>query len=306
MKDNESIDLKEKNEENEKSKVIEKYYLGRDLYKIINGKKYFYNLKNLYFTLFEREKDRKEIEILYNSIKEKNEIQLWYEEAKNKSCAWWIENHIIAKNSLNSCMNCGMCTSVCPAAEIYEFTPRIVMEIIIKKDEEEMQELLKSDFIWYCFQCGSCKTKCPRNNSPFGLISSLRQLSQLKGFHIYSVRGRQQYYARYLWGSNLWNRGCTIYFRNPTPENHKDFGERYKEVYRNYEEIFKQVNANPDMEGPYAGRKIDPETLEELRKLWIESGVLFFWKTIDEYAEKQATEWGLKIEEYLIKVSEEG
>jgi heterodisulfide reductase subunit C len=286
--------------------LIKEYYKKRDSFHVINGKKYYYNIKNLFSTPFEREKDRVEIDEIYKSIKEKNSIQLWYEEAKNNTCIWWIENHIIAKHSFHSCMSCGICTSLCPAAEIYDFSPRELMELITEKNEEEIIRLLKSDYIWYCFQCGSCKTKCPRNNSPFGLVSSLRQLSQLKGYHLYSIRGRQQYTARFLWGGNLWNRGCTLYFRSADPERHADFGENYKSLYENIDEKFKEIGANPDMEGLFAGRKISPETLEEIRKLWVESGVLFFWIIIEEYAKKQALEWDMDLEEYLHKVSTEG
>lgn len=60
------------------------------------------------------------------------------------------------------------------------------------------------------------------------------------------------------------------------------------------------------MEGPYSGRKVHPETLEELRKLWMAGGALFFWSLIDQAAEKQAAEMGLSVEEYHEKVKTEG
>ena len=28
--------------------------------------------------------------------------------------------------SLNSCMNCGVCTAICPSAEFYNYDPRII------------------------------------------------------------------------------------------------------------------------------------------------------------------------------------
>ena len=171
----------------------------------------FPNLKYLYATPFEREKDRREQKNYVEQNYLSQEIINWYKEARDKSCVWWIENHVIARHSINRCISCGCCTAMCPAAELYEFTPRNIMEIVQEKDEDALIELLKSDTIWYCHQCGSCKPKCPQNNNPFSMISSLRQLSQLKGYHLNSVRGRQQYYARHMWGGNLWNRACTVF-----------------------------------------------------------------------------------------------
>jgi heterodisulfide reductase subunit C1 len=286
--------------------IINEYYKHRDACVDIDGKKCYPNIKELFATPFEREKDRRELKRILNDSEAKNEIQAWYEEAKNKSCLWWLENHVIAKHALHSCMSCGACTALCPAAELYEFTPRIIMETVAERNENSIIELLKSDDIWMCHQCGSCKTKCPRNNSPFGLISSLRQLAQIKGYHLHSIRGRQQYAGRHLWGGNLWNRGCSLYFRNPVPDKHRDLGERYKELYEHIDEHFIQVGADPDMEGSLSGRKINPATLDELRKLWIEGGAVFFWDIIEEHAKKQADDWDMSIEEYHDKVGSEG
>ena len=74
-----------------------------------------------------------------------------------------MELHEILKQDLryreavNACMNCGMCTSVCPAAEFSDYDPRILMNIIQNEDDEQIEELLKSDYIWLCGQCMSCK-----------------------------------------------------------------------------------------------------------------------------------------------------
>jgi heterodisulfide reductase subunit C len=203
-------------------------------------------------------------------------------------------------------MGCGACTALCPAAEFYEFSPRVIMTLVQEKDEESLIELLKSDLIWYCHQCGSCKPKCPRENSPFGLISSLRQLSQIKGYHVHSVRGRQQYFGRHLWGGNLWNRACTLYFRNPDPQKHLDFGPRFATYFERKEEFMKRIGAHPDMKGPFSGRKVHNETLEELRRLWTVGGAPYFWSLIEEAGARQAAEMGLTIEEYFDRVMTEG
>ena len=62
---------------------------------------------------------------------------------------------------LKSCMNCGVCTAICPAAEFYDYDPRIIAGIVQSKDEKRIEELLKSETIWYCGECMSCKTALP-------------------------------------------------------------------------------------------------------------------------------------------------
>ncbi|MBN1363362.1 MAG: 4Fe-4S dicluster domain-containing protein [Syntrophaceae bacterium] len=286
--------------------IINLYYQLRDECSGTGKISHFPNIKYLYATPFEREKDRREQQQWQKKQKVISEVIDWYRKAKNKSCVWWLENHVIAKHSASSCMNCGACTALCPAAEFYDFSPREIMTIIQEKNEDSIIGLLKSETIWYCHQCGSCKTKCPRQNSPFGMISSLRQLSQIKGYHIESVRGRQQYFGRHLWGGNLWNRACTLYFRNAIPDTHQDFGPRFETYFNRQDEFMKQVGAHPDMEGPFSGRKVHPETLKELRKLWIAGGAVFFWSLIEEAARRQAKEMNLSIDEYHNKVKTEG
>ena len=42
------------------------------------------------------------------------------------------------EEGLNACMNCGVCTAICPAAEFYDYDPRKVVDIVQKKDDEEI------------------------------------------------------------------------------------------------------------------------------------------------------------------------
>jgi heterodisulfide reductase subunit C len=286
--------------------LILSYNTLRDKSEESSASHFYPNIQNLFATPFEREKDRREQKQRMETKDGLSEIVAWYRDAREKSCVWWLENHVIARHALKSCMGCGACTSLCPAAEFYEFSPRVVMTLVQEKDEEGLIELLKSDVIWYCHQCGSCKPKCPRENSPFSLFSSIRQLSQIKGYHIHSVRGRQQYFGRHLWGGNLWNRACTLYFRNPDPQKHRDFGPRFATYFERKEEFMKRIGAQPDMKGPFSGRKVHPETLEELRRLWTVGGAAYFWSLIEEAGAEQAEEMGLTIDEYHDRVMTEG
>jgi heterodisulfide reductase subunit C1 len=264
------------------------------------------NIRRLYATAFEREKDRREVRALAASP-DVPEVQAWYEEAARKPCTWWLDNHLVARHALKSCMFCGVCTSLCPAAEFYEeYNPRTIVDVALSKDEARIVELLRSDLIWFCGQCGSCRPKCARQNNVMSLISSLRLLAQLKGFHLASVRGRQQYAARHLWGGNFWNRGLSMYFRNAVPEAHADFGPRYARYFEVVDEQMARVGAHPDRDGGFGGRKTDPATLAELRGCVRQGGTLLLWNRIEDWAAAQAKRLGLDLDEYLDKVRREG
>ncbi|MGO9404900.1 MAG: 4Fe-4S dicluster domain-containing protein [Terriglobales bacterium] len=263
------------------------------------------NLRRLYGTSLEREKDRREIRQRAENCDA--EMQEWYEKARNEPCTWWLQNHLVAKHALKSCIACGVCTAQCPAAQYYpEYNPRTIVDAVLSKSEDRLVELLKSDVLWYCGQCGSCKPKCSRENNLMGLISSLRFLAQLKGYHLHSVRGRQQYAMRHLCGGNLWNRGCSLYFRNVTAEGHPDFGPRYAKYQSEAEGQMVRLGANPDRPGHFGGRKLSPQTLAEFRSCLAAGGTLVLWNQLEECASEDARESGVSIEEYHDRVHREG
>lgn len=282
------------------------YYTLRDEAEPRGDGRYYPNIKRLFGTAFEREKDRREVRALL-AQPEKTEWQVWYEKAAEQPCTWWVENHLIARHALTTCLSCGMCTSVCPAAEHYEeYDPRCIVDTALSGDEDRLVALLKSDIIWYCAQCGSCNSRCPNQNDIMGIVSSLRCLAQLKGYHIESVRGRQQYAGRHLWAANLWNRAFSLYFRDADPETNPDFGPRYARWQAELEEQFIRVGGQPDMDGTFAGRKVTPETLAELRNCIRAGGALFLWNKIEEHASADAARLGLDLDEYYEKVRTEG
>jgi quinone-modifying oxidoreductase subunit QmoC len=286
--------------------IITAYYALRDVAEPRGEGNYYPNLKRLYGSAFEREKDRREVRALVSQA-DKTEWQDWYEKAAEQPCTWWLENHLVARHALSTCLRCGMCTSVCPAAEHYEdYDPRCIVDTALSGDEDRLVELLKSDVIWYCAQCGSCNSRCPEENDIMGLVGSLRLLAQLKGYHLESVRGRQQYAGRHLWAANLWNRAVSLYFRNGDPAGHPDFGPRYARWQAELEEQFMRVGGQPDMDGTFAGRKVTPETLAELRSCISAGGALFLWDKIEEHAAADAERLGLDIDEYYEKVRTEG
>ena len=93
-----------------------------------------------------------------------------------------LEDDVRFREAIKTCMNCGTCTAICPASEFYDYDPRKICDIVQRQNEEEIDNMLRSDSIWYCGQCLSCKTRCPRGNIPGLLITILRKISQDLGY----------------------------------------------------------------------------------------------------------------------------
>ena len=203
-----------------------------------------------------------------------------------------LKEDIRYEEALSACMNCGMCTSVCPAAEFSEYDPRILMNIVQTQDDEEIEKLLKSDFIWLCGQCMSCKTRCPRNNVPGLLINVLRRYSQELGYFTESKRGRQQYALSKVLNGNILNHGYCIVPEAVTPDNHPEQGPVWEWIFRNTKEFYDRMGANLHKPGEGALRKIDDKDLEELNSIFKETGAFQLTDAIDKHSERKAEELG--------------
>ena len=155
-----------------------------------------------------------------------------------------IEQDVRIAEGLHACMNCGICTAVCPASEYYEYDPRSIAVTVQSKNTERIIELIESDYIWYCGQCMSCKPRCPRNNCPGLIVSVLRKISQETGAFIKSKLGRQQYLILKTVPSNIFNYGYCVHPVTLYPETHPEQGMVWKWIYKNMDEVYEKVGAN--------------------------------------------------------------
>lgn len=193
---------------------------------------------------------------------------------------------------LKACMNCGVCTAICPAAEFFDYDPRMLLVKVQTRDEAAIEELLRSETIWYCGQCMSCKTRCPRGNTAGLVINALRRLSQETGCFTESRRGRQQYALKTVLSQNILQHGYCIHPNSLKPELHPEQGPVWKWFFENREEMYARLGANLDQEGPGTLRKIDDDTLSELKTIMDESGATDLWEKIEDFSRKKAEELG--------------
>lgn len=204
-----------------------------------------------------------------------------------------LRQDVRLQEGLHACMNCGICTAVCPAAEYFEYDPRSIAVTVQSGNEEKLRNLLESDTIWMCGQCMSCKPRCPRNNCPGLIISVLRKLSQETGAFVKSRLGRQQYLIVKTIGANILEYGYCVHPRSVTPENHPEQGPVWKWVYENMHAVYDRVGSNLYKEGNGAMRKIADKNLNELNSIFIESGGSALFNTIEKYSMEMAQKKGL-------------
>lgn len=175
---------------------------------------------------------------------------------------------------MNACINCGTCTAICPAAKFYDYDPRQLMDDVQNANNEDIIELLKSDLIWYCGQCLSCKTRCPRSNVPGFVITALRRLSQDTGYFAQSAEGRKQLIIKHTVGENIIKHGYCVYVDEIDMDGHPEQGPVWQWYRNNTESILKKLGANYKGDGSGSLRKISESDLAELNSILKETGAL--------------------------------
>ncbi|MCR5714037.1 MAG: 4Fe-4S dicluster domain-containing protein [Bacteroidales bacterium] len=209
-----------------------------------------------------------------------------------------LQEDIRYEEALNACINCGTCTALCPAAEFYDYDPRQIVDLVQKHDEKTLEDLLKSNRIWYCGECMSCVTRCPRNNAPGMLIQALRTLSQRTGMFTASEKGRQQLALKRAIGESILKHGYCVYPRNVVFERHPEAGLVWKWEYDHLDDVFERLGGNLDGEGPGVLRKIPQESLDELQRIFDVTGGQAFYDNIEQCSAEKAKEMGMTEKEY--------
>ena len=207
------------------------------------------------------------------------------------------------KEGLKTCINCGTCTAICPAAEFYRYDPRRIVDTVQRGDDEEIEKLLKSDTIWYCGECMSCRPRCPRGNTPGYVIQALRTLSQRLGFFVESEKGRQQLALKRLIGDNILRTGYCLTPRNIRPEMHPEQGAVWEWIYDNDEAVYALFSDCYGKEGAGALRRIDDESLAEIHRIFEVSGGKEFYDNIERHSERKARQMGYDgaTDEYMME-----
>ena len=201
------------------------------------------------------------------------------------------------EEGLNACMNCGVCTAICPAAEFYDYDPRKIVNTVQSKNDEEITKLLKSETIWYCGECMSCKTRCPRGNAPGLIIMALRSLSQDLGYFVESEKGRQQLALKRTVGQWILDHGYCLYLEGVGTSLHPEQGPVWDWIQDNWVDVFNRMGANYKGDGPGILRKIPEEAMNEIREIFEVTGGMERYENIEKFSKEKAAELHMTLDE---------
>lgn len=78
---------------------------------------------------------------------------------------------------VSACMQCGLCTAVCPVASFMDLHPAALVRAVQVREVD----LAKLKSIWVCVSCMTCVDKCPRDVAPGLVVETLRQIALKSG-----------------------------------------------------------------------------------------------------------------------------
>lgn len=202
------------------------------------------------------------------------------------------------REGFHTCINCGTCTAVCPAAEFYRYDPRQIVTVVQARDDEQIESLLRSDTIWYCGECMSCVTRCPRKNGPGLVIMALRDLSIRLGYFTDSEKGRQMLPLTHIMTGNILKYGYCIHPETFRWDDHKESGPVWRWHTEHLCESLARQGANYMGDGPGILRRIPQESLDELKAIFDVTGGTERIAAVERFSAAKAEEMGLTMDEY--------
>ena len=81
---------------------------------------------------------------------------------------------------LQSCIQCGTCSGVCPLSIYMDYSPRQVMALT---RADFKNEVLKSHTVWLCASCYHCTVECPREIRITDIMYELKQRAIQEGIY---------------------------------------------------------------------------------------------------------------------------
>jgi len=75
-------------------------------------------------------------------------------------------------DAFTACMHCGTCTTVCPSAEIVDYSPRLILRHLAL---DRATTVGVDESSWDCVTCDICTEQCPRGIGILYVIKSIRR-----------------------------------------------------------------------------------------------------------------------------------
>lgn len=176
---------------------------------------------------------------------------------------------------LYGCYECGICVAVCPSARFYDFSPRRIAQAVSREDVDLVYQQMQED-IWDCSQCFSC-LRCPRGNSPGGLITIMREVAINNG--LTSAKDALRGYTRIIY--KIMSTGTQVSPDMLQADAFPDWGPGVAAVSENLD-VWRRALPPDTHHTTSTGWDIDEKTLVELYLIWHKTGALAMIGDVDE------------------------
>jgi heterodisulfide reductase subunit C len=200
---------------------------------------------------------------------------------------------------LYGCYECGICVAACPSARFYDFSPRKIAQAAAREDIVLIYEQMNDD-VWNCSQCFSCN-RCPRQNSPGGLITILREVAVNNGLK--SAQQALEGYSRIVY--KIMGTGTQVSPDMLQPDAFPDWGPDVRQVSEELD-LWRRALPPETLHTTKTGWQVDDQTLIELYLIWYNTGVMDMIANVDEglnlilsdVMEEMLEEAGYDVDEY--------
>ncbi|WP_028963024.1 4Fe-4S dicluster domain-containing protein [Sulfobacillus thermosulfidooxidans] len=179
------------------------------------------------------------------------------------------------KTYLYGCYECGICVAACPSARFYDFSPRKIAQTLAREDVELFYEQLNDD-VWNCSQCFSCN-RCPRQNSPGGLITILREVAVKNGLR--TTKEALAGYTRIIY--KIMTTGTQVSPDMLQEDAFPDWGPQVKAVSQNLD-VWRRALPPETLHTTGLSWQVEERTMHELYAIWKMTGTLDMIGELDE------------------------
>ena len=176
---------------------------------------------------------------------------------------------------LYGCYECGICVAACPSARFYDFSPRKITQTLAREDVELFYEQLNDD-VWNCSQCFSCN-RCPRQNSPGGLITIMREVAVNNGLR--SMKEALAGYTRIIY--KIMTTGTQVSPDMLQEDAFPDWGPQVKTVSGNLD-VWRRALPPETLHTTGLSWQVEEKTMHELYAIWKLTGTLDMISQVDE------------------------
>jgi heterodisulfide reductase subunit C2 len=186
-----------------------------------------------------------------------------------------VRSDVRFKDYVRGCYECGICVAACPSARFYDFSPRKITQAVCREDVDLFWTHLNED-VWNCSQCFSCD-RCPRGNSPGGLITIMRETAINAGLR--SAKRSLEGGERVVY--KIMSTGTQVSPDMLQPEAFPDWGPEVKRVSENLD-LWRRALPPETMHTTTTAWEVSDRTLVELYLIWHMTGVMDMIKAVDE------------------------